>query len=372
MNTTPFDALLKAAMQQIQDYTAKGELSVAQQQGIAHAQKALIHAQRKQWTEAAMEYDAAIACCHADSNTIETKASLALNQYGKAIVLFHLPERRAETRDAIETSLQLALDIGHTLLVAKGFFFLASLHRETGDVLSALKANSRALRYVRKTEPSTLTISILRTRSSTYVLLGQIERARADLDQAYDLAKRLGEVHLAYAIQLDRQSLKTLTTDEDWADSDRFLKTLLTEAKAAGADTVIGDINLYLSLVAAEQEHWSASRDYALTARQETLNATDIHRFSRFLASSLSIAQACEGLGDRVAAFDALLVAKKSLHTADQETAADMVTLCLNALPARWGKAEFERILRIHQNRQRAKQHFKGIQITPKQPSKTG
>ena len=53
----------------------------------------------------------------------------------------------------------------------------SDLHREAGDILSALKANSRALRYVRKTEPSTLTISILRTRSSTYVLLGQIGRA---------------------------------------------------------------------------------------------------------------------------------------------------------------------------------------------------
>ncbi|MEM1281004.1 MAG: hypothetical protein AAGG53_13520, partial [Cyanobacteria bacterium P01_H01_bin.152] len=256
MKQATLETLLKAAAAQIQDQVSAGNISTDQQQAIAHAQKALIHAQLKQWAEAAAEYDAAIALSNPDSDSLEDKANIALNQYGKAIVLFHLPERREETRAAIETSLKLALDIGHTLLAAKGFFFLASLHRETGDILSALKANSRALRYVRKTEPSTLTISILRTRSSTYVLLGQIERAKADLDRAYDLAKRLDEIHLAYAIQLDRQTLKTLTTDETWVDRDRFLKTLLVEAQSTGADTVIGDINLYLALVAAEQEDW--------------------------------------------------------------------------------------------------------------------
>ncbi|MEM1291742.1 MAG: hypothetical protein AAGH67_09730 [Cyanobacteria bacterium P01_H01_bin.162] len=372
MKKSTLEALLKAADKQVQDFVAAGELSANQQQAIAHAQKALIHAQLKQWAEAAEEYDAAIALCNPDSDAIEDKASIALNQYGKAIALFHLPERREETRAAIELALKLALEIGHTHLAAKGYFFLASLHREAGDILSALKANSRALRLDRKTESSTLTLSILRTRSSTYVLLGQLERARADLDRAYDLARRLGEIHLAYAIQLDRQTLKTLTTDETWVDSDRFLKTLLAEAQSAGADTVIGDINLYLALVAAEQEDWAASRDYAMTARQETLKASDIHRFARFLASSLAIAQACEALGDKVAAFDALIVAKKSLHTAEQEAAEEMVTLYLNTLPVRWGKEEFDRIFRIHQNRQRAKQHFQGIQITPKHPSTTG
>ncbi|MEM6714670.1 MAG: hypothetical protein AAF622_06320 [Cyanobacteria bacterium P01_C01_bin.147] len=372
MKIEELEGLLKSLNDRIEGYVANGDLTADQQQAIAHAQKALIHAQLKQWAEAAEEYDAAIALCNPDSDNIEDKASIALNQYGKAIVLFHLPERREETREAVETSLKLALAIGHTHLAAKGYFFLASLHREAGDILSALKANSRALRYVRKTEPSTLTLSILRTRSSTYVLLGQIERARADLDRAYDLAKRLDEIHLAYAIQLDRQTLKTLTTDETWVDSDRFLKTLLAEAQSAGADTVIGDINLYLALVAAEQEDWVASRDYAMTARQESIRATDLHRFARFLASSLAIAQACEALGDKVAAFDALIVAKKSLHTAEQEAAEEMVTLYLNTLPVRWGKAEFDRIFRIHQNRQRAKQHFQGIQITPKHPSTTG
>ena len=366
MKKSTLEALLKAAEKQIQDYVAAGQLSDDQQKAIAHAQKAVIHAQLKQWAAAAEEYDAAIALCNPDSDAIGDKASVALNQYGKAIVLFHLPERRAETHEAINASLALALEIGHTHLAAKGYFFLASLHRETGDILSALKANSRALRFDRKTESSTLTISILRTRSSTYVLLGQMESAQADLDRAYNLARRLEEIHLAYAIQLDRQTLKTLTTDETWVDRDRWLKTLLAEAQSAGADSVIGDINLYLALVAAEQEDWAASREYALTARQETLKATDMNRYSRFLASSLAIAQACEALGDKVAAFDTLLVAKKSLHTADQEAAEEMVTLYLNTLPLRWGQAELARILRIHQNRQRAKQHFKGLQITPR------
>ena len=361
------ETLLKAAAEQIQKHVADGNLSTAQQQAIAHAQKALIHAQLKQWAEAADEYDAAIALSNPASEDIEDKASLALNQYGKAIVLFNLPERRAETQEAITASLKGALAIGHTLLAAKGYFFLASLHRDNGDILNALSAISRALRFVRKTEPSTLTVSILRTRSSTYLLLGQPDKARADLDRAYQLATKLGETHTAYAIQLERQALKNLTSDdEDWVENDRFLRTLLEEAQGVGADAILGDLKLYLALVAAERKDWSAARDYAMTARQESIKATDVERYSRFLASSLALAQACEALDDKIAAFDALLVAKKSLHTANQDEAAELVTVYLNLLPARWGKTDFERVMRTHQNRQRAKQHFEGMHITPR------
>ena len=329
------------------------------EEAIAHAQKALIYARLKQWQEADQEYDLVISLAESAGD----KACAAINYYGKAIVLFHLPQKRPETQKAIKSAISIANEIGYYPLAAKSYHFLANLQRETGDLLGAFKSSSRAVRLISKAEPSAVGVQILQTRASTYSLLGQFEQAKQDLDRALNIAKQIGNTHLAYSVQLDRQFLKNLTTDEDFDTSQHFLQELLAQAQKSGTETIAGDINLYLSLIAAEKQDWSTALELATEARQQALNSTDPQRYLRFLASSIAIAQALEALDDKIGVLDTLLTCKKTLETSVGKEVSQLIMPFLDGLSVRWGQKVFERVFRIHQNRMRVRSRFNDVHI---------
>jgi tetratricopeptide (TPR) repeat protein len=324
---------------------------------VLQAQKATVYTLNHDWQAAALSYEAAAELAQQAGD----KACEALNHYGQAVVLYRLPDQRDTLEPILNRAIALAESIGQTIVAAKAHHLLGSLKFDAGDILGAIAQQTQAIAQLESASSAvpaiqTLAIQIWRTRSTLYVLLGQVTQAAHDLDQALAVAQQQGNQDLSLQIQLDQRLLQNMNGDS--TDPQVLLSSLQMQPETEG-------LALHQAIAHLEAEQWTIALEYAESARRSALNSTDATRYTRYLMSCLLMAQIQDRLADKPGVLATLLTCKKTLEGALGKEMGQMVTPFLDALQSQWGQADLTHALKIYQTRMRVKTKL-NIHLTPK------
>lgn len=193
--------------------------------------------------------------------------------------------------------------------------------------------------------------AILRRRAAASVASGQIERANADFDRAYELHATVDGVEAAGFVRIEQAD--TLCR---WG----FLivaEGIVTKLASEVANTKVGP-HLMAELLVLQAKlvriagRMNEARDYALRARTAALEA--IAPLSYFRAS-VELAETLQATGDLAGAYGALSTAWATLSDVlGGETASSWIEPCLLTYQIRWGEAEFRRAKGEYESRRRA------------------
>jgi tetratricopeptide (TPR) repeat protein len=332
---------------------------------VLQAQKATVYATLHDWQAAAIAYDQAAQLAQQAGD----KACEALNRYGQVTVLYHLPVQRDKLAPILNQAIALAEQIEYTTLAAKAYHLLGSLKFDAGEVLGAIAAQTQAIAQLKSQLESasdaqspvteSLAIQIWRTRSTLYVLLGQVTHAAHDLDRALAISQRQGNEDLSLQIQLDQCLLQRLSDDR--ADP----QALFARLQSQSAPSISGAIALHQAIADLEAGQWKTALSHVESARRNALASTDTARYTRYLVSCLLVAQIQDQLDDRPGVLETLLTCKKTLEGSLGKETGEMVTPFLNALQSRWGQADLTEALKIYQTRIQVKTKL-NIHLTPR------
>ena len=307
---------------------------------------------QRRWAAAAAAY-AALA---EHASAAEDVAAQALAHYGRAGVLFKLPERRDETRDAFEQAAHLATTVGHRSVAAKAHHALAALALERQDVAGATAHQTQALEHLDDAQETELAIQIYRSRATLYWAALSFNRARVDLARARSLTQLL-EPKKGAALRREIQAEEALVAE--------FLREGRTPAQRLGAlrrlaqrsgMTGATEAALDAALAAHEREDFPTVAEQAETARQRALASTHPLRTMHYLTAAVLVAGARERLDDRPGAIASLLTCKATLERELGKEAGEPLTLILNDMAQRWGQAGIDGAMKAYRERVRAAQ----------------
>lgn len=277
----------------------------------------------------------------------------------QALLLSRLPGQGDRARDVWRRASGAAFLDGDLGLQLESHRRMAEFARSEQDWTQMLASTSTAIRKlsdagVSDPEYGRQLVEFLRERGRAYQVLGFgehneifLRRARDDLAQAVDVARDLGAAELALRVRLELRTLESVMpgagagqegTPEPFA-------ALRAEAESLGAQGLLGSVAMEQAAAALRGGQLEAAIEHAEAARQVALEGPDP---VRYLLACMLVAEAREALGDRPGVIAVLLTCKKSLERFLGKDAGQPVTLVLDSLERRWGRAGVEEALRVY------------------------
>lgn len=307
---------------------------------------------RREWAAAADAYGSMVDLATEAGDV----AAQALAHYGRAAVLFMLPARREETREAFERAAQFATTVGHRSVAAKAHHALAALALERQDVPGATVHQTRALEHLDEAQEPALAVQIYRSRATLHWAALAFNRARVDLARARSLTQLLPASEGA-ALKREIQSEEAVIAAflrEDTTPENR-LDALYRLARRSGL-TGPSEASLRAALAALERKDFATVAAKAEEARRHALASTHALRTMHYLSASVLLAGAREQLDDRPGALATLLTCKATLEREIGKEAGEPLTILLNAMAQRWGQAGLDAALKAYRAQVRATQ----------------
>lgn len=315
----------------------------------------------REWAGAERAYGEmlAYAAAHGDA------AAHALARYGQGVALFRIQDRRDEARAAFQEAASLAITAGHRSLASKAYHILAALTLEAGDVPAAAQLQAQALEHLDEALDPLLAAQVYRNRANMHCLLGELEKARTDLDRARLAAQRAKDHGLELGIEVDRQVVDALAGPGTTALG--LLDALYGQAQAAGRRDILGDVALHQAIVAHRIGDLSQAQERAHLARRHALRSNHPARYLRYLSACLLVAVIREQKGDRPGVLAILLTCKGTLEKAAGKRAGLLARVFLDALQERWGAEGLQAALAAYRRRFREAQPGQQTQAQPGQ-----
>jgi tetratricopeptide (TPR) repeat protein len=192
--------------------------------------------------------------------------------------------------------------------------------------------------------------AILRRRAAVYVADRQMERAKADFDEAHQMLESAGANEAADFVLIDQAQL--LSRVNQWDETERIVARL--ETKLAGKEVsphLLAEILVLRAKIARARGNAPEALDYALRSRQAALEAVAP---VTYFAASVEVAESHQAQNDFTDAYGTLTTAWATLSDVlGRDTARSWVEPCLLACQIRWGEEVFEKAKNEYEARRR-------------------
>ena len=330
----------------------------------ARARKAEVLVSGDDWRAGAGELGRAAQLAHAAGDLVQQSRYL----HTQALLLSRLPGNRAQAEELWRQAIAAARVGGDLAVELAPMQRLAELALREQDWEGALAHTSAAIDRLSGRLSGRLSaarmedmdlqrrrVGLLRERGRLYQTRGLsqgnrifLQRAQADLAQAVDLARALGDAELVLGARVELRVLASAMPGTGAGAPPEPLAALRAEADALGAQGVLGSVALEQAAAALRADRPRDALAHAETARQAALDGPDP---VRYLLACMLIAEARDALGDRPGVIAILLTCKKSLERILGKDAGQPVTLVLGSLERRWGRDGVEEALQAYRAR---------------------
>lgn len=315
-------------------------------EAVAHSQQALLYALSMDLASAAEAMARAGALAQKEGRFQElAQAYLA---QGKALA--SQPGQREQAEELLDSAAALYHTLEDELGEAEALQERALLDVSAENYEGAIEHLTRAIDLLDADDHPEPVIELQRLLSRCHLLHQEPEAALSALETALDVAQTHALESLAVEVRAEQHTLRTFFVEEATSDE---LDALLEQAQQAGALRAVGDIRLRQAAQAAQAGDYRRALEQARAVRRAAREADDLPRFVRYLMASLLMAEAQEGLDDRVGVLAALLTCRAYLTAHLGESVGERVDLFLDALEREWGREALLEAVRAY--RQRAK-----------------
>lgn len=324
---------IKELEARIAAHEAAGEREEA---AAGRAQKAMLHTMLLDFGAAAKEI-ARVGELAAEEGAMEELAHAHLAQgkllaqqgqkgaaeaLDKAAALYHtldLPDRRVEAVTA-----------------------LVNFYAGNGRYRRAAETVNRTLESIDAEATPAPAVDLILLRAALHLQRGDLEAARADLDEALAVAQASGDASLILAVRLQQEPLSEEATAESLAD-------LLQQARRHGDNLQLNDVQLQQAALALQEGRAQAAAEHAAAARAAARDQALADSPLRYLLASLILADAHEQMDDRVRVLAALLTCKVYLEHTLGAIVGKQINQLLDALALRWGRQGLETAVQAYQ-----------------------
>ncbi len=313
-------------------------------EAVAHSQQALLYAMSMDLSAAA-EAIARAGALAQEEGRFQELAQAYLAQ-GKALVA--QPAQREKAEDLLDNAAALYHTLEDEGREAESLQALATLDINAEHYERAIERLTRAIELLGAADEPERMIELQRLLSRCHLLHQEPEAALADLEAALDVAQDHECESLAVEIRVEQHTLRTFFVEGVTGET---LDALLEQAQRAEALQALGDLRLWQAAEAVQAGDYRRALEQAQAVRRVAREAHDLPRFVRYLMGSLLMAEAQEGLGDRVGVLAALLTCRAYLTAHLGEDVGSRVDLFLDALERRWGREALVESVRAYKQR---------------------
>jgi hypothetical protein len=338
---------------QIEELKAAGNRAGA---AAMHSQKALLYTMAFDLQSAAREMAQAGALAEEEGRFDEM--ALAHLAQGKALAA--QPGSRQKARDLLGKAAALYHTQDDKARQIEAEKELAALDAADQNMTGAIQRLDKALAGLNEDEDANLIIDLLLMRSNYHLAQQQVKTAQKDLTAALDLAERVGQKETSLTIRAQQQILDSFTAKDGPSEA---LETLREEAIETGQFDIAGDLQLQQANEALLAQNYEQAKQLAESVRRMAQESDDLGRFTRYLAASVTLANAFDKLENRRGVLYALLSCKAYLENHLGKAVGEQVNLLLDAYQDQWGEQAMAEAVRDYQGwiqAQQAKQTGNG------------
>ncbi len=262
----------------------------------------------------------------------------AKSRFGEALVQSVLGAPAKTQQELLRKSIQLATDAKDLVQEMKSRKRLAEILASDNKLPAAESEVTRMIQRLEAIQLDRGLVDVYRHRGSLKMARGRMNDALSDYDKSLDAANRVGDEELRLTVRVERRAVQTYALAGK-KDIEPFSE-LLADAQALGDEQLAG-----LVLLQEASEHLQAGRheqgeQKALEGEAAALAAPSP---VLYVFACMLIAEAREGLSNRVGVIEVLLTCKSTLEAYFGPEMAKQVVLVLDSLRRRWGDDEVEK-----------------------------
>lgn len=180
---------------------------------------------------------------------------------------------------------------------------------------------------------------LLRKRAAALAISEKFDQAVQELDKAHARLKDAGEESLALRVLIESATACQRSGDKEHAKE--RLHHAINIANVQEDKLALADLHLLQSTQAIEARDFDAATQAVISARQYSLNA--VAPLS-YVSAAIALSEISELKGDRLAAYEALVVGWVTLaDLLGREQAKSIFEPKLRDLNSRWGSAVFQK-----------------------------
>lgn len=342
MTDSAAEARLREAAARVQGHRAAGDKAA---EAEARAEKAYLHASAGDFAAAAEELKEARRL-HLERNDPRAQAKVA---YGCGLVLERVPDRQDEALRAFRDAAALARLAADPAQEMQALHRVVRFHERRGDLAEAQANLTVMIERLEGWKNDAGLFDTYRHRAALEQARAAPDRALADLERALAAAGRLGDRAREVHARLERRALHPATSAP--AASWESWEALAHDASGVAAPGLVASVEVQRAAAHGQRGEWAEAAVAAEAAREAALREDAV---LSYLLACLLIAEAKNGLGDRVGTLAMLLTCKATLEKRLGPEAGEPLKLVLDALEGRWGKAGLERALAEYRERAKA------------------
>ncbi len=313
------------------------------------SQRAGVHSLMLNWQAAAKDLGQVADLAKADGEYFYQARAL----FGQAKALGHLPEQHEMAQNVLRQTAVLFQNLNDQHHQAEALFELAKMEMGVENYTAALETASEAIELLNQSPTkSEQLLDLYQLKASAFLFLIQFDQAIEVLQTAVSIANAQGLTKQSVELELQIHSFQSLLNG---ADSKESLEQLMASAQAAGAVSVVQDVQLRQANEACENGRYAQATQAAEQIIQAARLSSEPQRFMRYFYATMIIAQSEEAQGNRVGTLFAILRAKVYLETHLDKNIGIMIDKLLDKLQEQWGAdalrqtvAEYQALVKEH------------------------
>jgi len=260
------------------------------------------------------------------------------SRYAEALILAQIPQQRHRCLPLLRRSTSLAQAVGDIVQEMKSRQRIANTQANGDDLKSAEKEVTAMIARLTDLKIDRGLVDTYRHRASIRLARGRPNDAVADYDRALQAAESVDDAHLRLTTRVERRAAQTYALAGQ-AEIEPFSELLL-DAKGLGDKSLTATVLLQEASEFLRGGKHQPGEEKAQEAEEAALAARNP---VMYVMSAMLIAEAREGLGNRVGVLEVLLTCKATLEHAFGPELSQQVVLVLDSLRGRWGEEELEK-----------------------------
>jgi tetratricopeptide (TPR) repeat protein len=260
------------------------------------------------------------------------------SRYAEALIRAQIPQQQHRCLPLLRHSASLAQAAGDIVQEMKSRQRIAHTHAGDDDLQSADKEVTSMIERLVDLGIDRGLVDTYRHRASIRLARGRPNDAVADYDRALEAADRVGDPHIRLTTRVERRAAQTYALAGQ-AEIEPFSELLL-DAEGLGDKSLASTVLLQEASEFLRGGKHQPGEEKAQQAEEAALAAGNP---VMYVMSAMLIAEAREGLGNRVGVIEVLLTCKATLEHAFGPELSQQVVLVLDSLRGRWGEEELQK-----------------------------